>query len=146
MTSSNIDIFNEAVARILARLWDTHPIPYVFDNQGIEKAFPDLDADKRKVYWHTAEWLALEGFITREEKEVLFAGRLSGKQIGKSMLTLKGITILGQTFPPNSGEDSTKSVSAGEKLLGYVSSGAMDIARELVKELILSGARQYLGM
>lgn len=143
---NNIDVFHEAVARILGQLWNQHPIPFAFDFEGMKVAFPGIDAEEKEIYTNTVHWLAQEGFITLESEDVIIRGYRAGTRYGGSTLTLKGISLLGQMVSVGSSGDSGEKKSFGSEMLSNIGSGLYSVAGTLAREALLAWGRSAMGI
>lgn len=141
----NSEVFNEAVARILAHMWEQHPIAHRYDFQGLKKALPGVPNEEYPIYSATFNWLVQEGFIVREERQQTELGRTE-TFLGKSTLSLRGMALLGQALPGTPGSSAAKPLTVGQHLLESVKSGAIDVSITIGKEIVLAAAREWLGL
>jgi hypothetical protein len=142
---NKLEIFNVAVARTLAHLLSTHPTPFHFDTDGLKQAFPELDESDRKIYADTVDWLGQEGFIARDVRYVN-VGNTSGRIYGRATLTLQGMALLGKSMPSSIELPDSHPNTIGQEIINSLKTGAIDVAKTLVKELILMAAKDFIGL
>ena len=135
----NIDLFNEYVAGILARLYEGFPVKDDLDVRKIsghedEDEFgvicaPDGRRSKEaEVAFATVEWLVETGYVRADDRRY-------PRAFGGCVLTSKGLKVL-QAEP----ESVKISETAGDKLSRLVAEGSVELAREAAKALLALGA------
>ena len=110
---------NQAILKILTRLYDAFPEPVDLDPETLD---PDANAEERKLYYNLIIWLKEEGFIRGDGATV------SGK-FRRAVLTLKGFAVL------NAVPESLKE----GKTFG-------DYFKELLKEGSVNAINQAVGL
>ena len=119
--ASNIDVFDSAVAAILAYLYETFPRSVVLNAYALAGESSD---EVRDAYADTVAFLQREGFLTYHSR----AG--SGGMFANVVLTARGLELLRAT--PSSLQAK---VPLGEQLGTAVKSGAKEVAKGLGKML-----------
>jgi len=122
---SQMEIFNEAAAGILAAIYDRHPIPYSF---AVCHAFQGVSAAEIPVYMATIQWLVDEGFLRCNRDTTC-----PGKDFLEMRLSLQGLTILNQALP---GLPEDQPGILGELLINEVKNGRRVAAEVLVKHAL----------
>ncbi|MCU7854009.1 MAG: hypothetical protein KZQ80_17565 [Candidatus Thiodiazotropha sp. (ex Monitilora ramsayi)] len=123
--SSNMELFNEATASILSRLYEKFP-----NRMGALKA-EEISAgaspEELNVFGATAEFLLDEGFIVGGSPNA------QGKFISNVRLTSKGLAVLKST--PTS-LDKNNQAPFGETLKNVLGSGSMQAMNTIIGELL----------
>lgn len=118
---SNMDDFNEAVAVILAKLYETFPRGTLLVVRDLAK---DASDDRLGNFGGTISFLQKEGFISYES-------RLRDEQFNGVVLTSKGLAILNSTP-----ESLKESKSLGSKLVAVLKEGSKEAIKALVQQVI----------
>jgi hypothetical protein len=118
---SNMDDFNEAVALILAKLYETFPQRQSFKTASLVEG---TDDNKRLNYFDTFLFLEREGFIR-------FEGSVATDSFINVTLTNKGLAVLNET--PDVLKEKT---SLGTKLINVARDGSKEVIRAVVEQII----------
>ncbi len=133
---SNIDLFDEYTACILAMLYSSFPIRITLDAIEICGASIDdfgvpVDASGKRcksfeVCFATIEWLMDAGYLdTKGDNGYVYAG---------CVLTARGLEVL-KSVP----ESIQRKETIGERIVALIRSGSTDIAKEAAKAAISAG-------
>lgn len=134
---TNIVLFDEYVARILATLYESFPVRIRLDARQISGMLEEdefgVPIDERgkpskafDICMATIEWLIDTGYINSKDKD----------QYGYSwcVLTARGLEIL-KAVP----ESVKVQSSVGDKLVQLIKGGSIELAREAAKTAISAG-------
>ena len=134
----NIELFDHYAARILAELYEAFPVKRPLDARKL-CGHSDVDEwgtilDERgerskafEVARGTIEWLSETGYLR--------GGDLGRYGLNGAVLTAMGLDVLKAKPESLRGADSM-----GDRLVRLVREGAFDLARDLVKSALASGA------
>jgi len=133
---TNIELFDEYTARILALLYSSFPIRISLDAVDMSGAVIDdfgapADASGKRsksfeVCFATIEWLMDAGYIdTQGDNGYAFAG---------CVLTARGLEVL-KSVP----ESIQRKETIGERIVALIRSGSTDVAKEAAKAAISAG-------
>lgn len=135
----NIELFNEYVAHILAQLYVSFPVKGTLDvrtisghtdvnHYGIICAPDGSESKEAWVAFDTISWLVDNGYVHADSQ-------LARRYYDGCTLTAKGLKLL-QAVP--------KSVQIteppGGKLVSLIKEGSINLAKDLVKEILTHGA------
>ena len=116
-----MDDFNEAVALILAKLYEAFPQRQSFEMANLVKG---VDDNKRLNYFDTFLFLEREGFIRYE-------GRIATDKFTNVTLTSKGLAVLNET------PDALKEkIPLGTRLMSVARDGSKEVIRAVVEQII----------
>jgi len=133
---SNIELFDEYTARILAMLYEAFPIRIALD--AVEMSGAEIDdfgvplgaLGKRsksfEVCFATTQWLIDAGYIDHQGD--------NGYCFGGCVLTARGLEVL-KSVP----DSIQRKESIGEKIVCLIRSGSVDVAKEAAKAAISAG-------
>lgn len=136
MNTSNIELFDELTGRILARLYQSFPIPIDLKSSSF---FPqtheirdDITLDERlhltKFFYATTLWLATAGYTSGSNREFSYS-----KEV---VLTAKGLEVLKGTPSSISTEPSI-----GEQLAEAAKEEGKETLKNLVKVALSHGVK-----
>lgn len=139
-TYTNIEKFDEFVAKTLGLLYTAFPVPrelnackdyglqYVYEKSIRHVMLTDEEDFEAKIFYSTVQWLHQSGYIIigREKKFPL--------GFEEVVLTTKGLVVL-KAVPASLRDDRT----IGTRLIDAVKSGSKEVIEEVVK-LVLSQA------
>lgn len=136
----NIAEFERFSAVILAKLYEEFPVPLELIPSEID---PDPSNDLREFHAGTIEFLESEGYLRYGD---VHKHNDRGRSIGiiyyDAVLTAKGLAAL------NAGQGVTATSDGGtngKRLMEALRSGAMDIAKAIVREVLNASVKQVLS-
>lgn len=136
--SNNIEPFNRVVLLVLAKLYESFPVPINFESETIGlEAVKNSEAENqpvrliKSVASNTIAFLAEEGFLRYDPSQ----RRMSGPDFPAARLTLKGFTLLGSIPITVDGAIDRRPFS--DQLRGAVNEGAKNSVADLVKSLFI---------
>ena len=133
MNESNIDKFNEYVAKIFDYLYSEFPKETTVDPFDITG---ELEKERNEDFEGTMQFLAHEGFIRMVEKPTY------GKTYYmKVALTSKGLTVLGAS--PDSLKNSVPFI---QKLREALKSGAKEAVKATINGIISYSIKEFSGI
>jgi hypothetical protein len=116
-----MDDFNEATAKVLAKLYEAFPQRQSFT---VASLIENADENKRRNYFDTIVFLEHEGFIRYE-------GTVATDSFHNVSLTIKGLAIL-NSIP----ETLQEKIPLGRKLINAVKEGSQELIKIVVEQLI----------
>lgn len=134
----NIDLFDQYTAQILAQLYAAFPVKQPLDARKLcgHSAMDEYgavldDQGARSKHFEVAratiEWLAETGYLR--------GGQMDKFGIDRAVLTALGLNVL-KALP----ESLRMGDSTGDRLVRLVREGSFDIAKDLVKSALSTGA------
>ena len=131
----NIELFNEYVARILAQLYESFPVKVSLHADQFS-SFSDRSQQQMEelVAYSTIEWLVDNGYVHADE-------RIPRSSCYGCTLTDKGLKVLQATPDSVQIPDGVQTKETfGEKLVHLINKGAVEVAKDIVKEILMRGA------
>ncbi len=134
---TNMELFDIYTADILARLYQSFPVPCTLDLLQISGCDEVDDCGNMnmpaRICGHTVEWLADNGYLKVQEQHAhCFLG---------AVLTVKGLTLLKAVPDSVNGKSSD---SMGDKLIKALKGGAVETAKAIVKAVLAQGVQRIL--
>ena len=126
MEKNNIDIFDELVAEVFAKLYAAFPIPCRLCLEEITT----IDQENKDFWIPTIKWLSESGYINCGSPK--FSGDIPGV-----VLTHKGLELM--KIPSSLKNDD----SIGDSLLKAVKSGGSEAAKSLIKIGMTEGFKLF---
>jgi hypothetical protein len=127
----NIDHFNRVVLHTFDRLYASFPVPLELKVAEVAElatpgsVLPDAPFSSLQPTYEAIRFLANEGFLKYANAYV------DGSTFLQAQLTMKGLTVLGQT--PDSLERKESLIS---RMRGLLTSGAKEVGSEAAKQLV----------
>jgi hypothetical protein len=134
--ASNIAEFERSSAMILSKLYESFPVPIELAPSQLESG---ASAETLEILSYTIEFLAAEGYLRFEEiiKTHGFAILFSDV-----VLTAKGLAILDAR--QDDAKEESQPDTKGKRLMDAMRTGAIDIAKTIVRELLSEGLKHVL--
>lgn len=134
--SNNIEPFNRVVLLVLAKLYESFPVPISLDSEQVgHEAVKDSEAEHqppkliKSVASNSIAFLVEEGFLRYDPS----FRTMSGPDFPAAKLTLKGFTLLGSM--PSTVDGAIDRRPFSDQLRGAVNEGASNSVADLVKSL-----------
>jgi len=136
--ASNIAEFERSSALILAKLYEAFPVPSELAPSELD---PEAPIEVRHIHSGTIEFLAVEGYLRHGEvNRHSYRGRTYGLIYYDAALSAKGLAALSAEKEAIMGEKKTR----GKRLVDATRSGALDIAKAVIRELFTEGVKHIL--
>jgi hypothetical protein len=137
----NIKEFERSSALILAKLYEVFPVPSELAPSEID---PGSSGETQELHAGTIEFLRAEGYLRYQEVVHRNThGRSIGMLYSDAVLTAKGLAVL--NTPHDNSAAASDDASRGKRLMDAMRSGAIDIARTIVRALLSEGVKSVLG-
>ncbi|TNY28540.1 hypothetical protein [Thermomonas haemolytica] len=136
-TPRNIELFNRIVVLLLAKLYESFPVPVTIESGQLgAEATEGFTEDEEEIF-HAVVSVAHEtALFLREEGLLSFQGDvnlLDGK-LHSARLTMKGLALLGRV--PEQIDASARGESLGSQIRAAANRGASDYLASLVGQVV----------
>ena len=136
-TPRNIELFNRIVVLLLARLYESFPVPVTIESGVLGADATEGFTDDEGEIFHAVISVGHEtALFLREEGVITFKGdiKLPDDKLHSARLTMKGLALLGRI--PEQVDTNARGESLGSQIRNAANRGAADYVASLVGQVV----------